>query len=256
MGRYQVCKNISFFLTNQINYFYFRSEENIVKGNTITKISLNLLIGLVTCVGTPDVRLQYIFLRNYPSFVTDEKLFQKLKERFYVPNNSSPQFVNAVRRGVLQFISQWISSEVNYIDRSVLQEIYELLKSVNHPMNAPTEKLIEETLKFTVVTFKPSPEITPWNDCDKFLKTDDEIIARQLTLIDYQIYRSICGRELIQAAWSSPKYRYRAVHVRRLIDRQNQLSFWITTLIVLGRTIKERVEIWEKWIRIAVVIIF
>ena len=57
--------------------------------------------------------------------------------------------------------------------------------------------------------------------------------------------------ELLNQAWSKPKYRHRAKNVLTLIARSTDVTMWVATSILLQETLKGRVRALSKLISIA-----
>jgi len=211
-----------------------------------------MLIGVLTTTSATDIQLQQQFVQNYPSFITDKKLLSKLKERYNVPETFPKSLIRSIKGAVMRFITIWINNHVDHLDKSVLLEVLELIQSHHTPNDVLKEK-ITKALTFKPLVYQRSNDIVPWGPEDIFMSIDEDTIAKQLTLMDFTIYKSIHERELLQCAWSNSKLRYRAVNVLKLIHRQNNLSYWVAFTIVQAKTLKERVKIWTKWIQVATV---
>jgi len=121
-----------------------------------------------------------------------------------------------------------------------------------------------------------------------FAGLSPEVIARQLTLIDSKLFRDIRVRssvarerkrererereresasdsgdpviddaddqqhdELLSMAWSDKRLRHRSQHVRALIARQNKLTLWVATMILLPSEAKTRAKVLTKFITVA-----
>jgi hypothetical protein len=80
---------------------------------------------------------------------------------------------------------------------------------------------------------------------------DDEEIARQITLMDFEIYSSIKLSELLNQSWNKPKLRHRSPNVIRMINRFNEMSQWVASSILRQEKIRDRTRIMAKFIRIA-----
>lgn len=213
-----------------------------------------MLIGVLTTTSATDIQLQQQFVQNYPSFLSDKKLLSKLKERYDVPETFPKSLIRSIKGAVMRFITIWINNHVDHLDKSVLLEVLELIQSHHTPNDILKEK-ISNALTFEPLVYQRSNDIVPWGADDIFMSLDEDTIAKQLTLMDFTIYKSIHERELLQCAWSNSKLRYRAVNVLKLIHRQNSLSYWVGFTIVQAKTLKERVKIWTKWIQVASVCI-
>jgi len=80
---------------------------------------------------------------------------------------------------------------------------------------------------------------------------NEEEIARQLTLVDFRIYRAIKPIELLNQAWSKAKYRYRAKNVLALVARSTALTMWVASVILWQETLRGRVRAYTKMVNIA-----
>lgn len=83
-----------------------------------------------------------------------------------------------------------------------------------------------------------------------FIAYNDSEIARQLTQIDFILFNQIRPCELLNQAWAKTELRYMSPHVTALIDRVNQVSCWVASLILWSRTKEDRVKMVEKLLRI------
>ena len=77
-------------------------------------------------------------------------------------------------------------------------------------------------------------------------------IARQLTLIETEIFRKIVPRECMGLAWSKKDAKDRAPNILTMINRFNIVSNWIVSEIVRQETHKLRVDVLAHFIEIAV----
>jgi hypothetical protein len=79
-------------------------------------------------------------------------------------------------------------------------------------------------------------------------------IARQLTLIEYGLYKKIMPQECLGQAWTKAATRNeKAPHIMAMISRFNHVSRWVATEIVKVENIKRRAEVLTHVINIAVV---
>lgn len=108
-------------------------------------------------------------------------------------------------------------------------------------------------VQFSFSVDPPRP-IVPKNIFSPNLKWDDvdeEELARQLTLIEFEYFYKIRASEFLHQSWSKTKYKHRAPRILALIRRFNVVSDWVTTQIVLASKIRQRVQILTKLIGIA-----
>ena len=77
-------------------------------------------------------------------------------------------------------------------------------------------------------------------------------VARQLTLVDYEIFSSIRATECLKKAWTKKDRRdAEAPHIWRMIQRFEHLTEWIATQIVRQRSMEDRVLVYEWAVELA-----
>eukprot|EP01102_Stenamoeba_stenopodia_P019471 TRINITY_DN7366_c0_g1_i1.p1 TRINITY_DN7366_c0_g1~~TRINITY_DN7366_c0_g1_i1.p1 ORF type:complete len:301 (+),score=63.93 TRINITY_DN7366_c0_g1_i1:62-964(+) len=84
-----------------------------------------------------------------------------------------------------------------------------------------------------------------------FLDIDEEELARQITLIDFEIYSAIRPQELLNQSWSKPKLKHRSPNVLKMIHFFNSLSLWVSIGILQMVRVKERAKVMTKFIKLA-----
>ncbi|EFC35485.1 rasGEF domain-containing protein [Naegleria gruberi] len=113
-------------------------------------------------------------------------------------NNSSPKFIK-LRKDILQHIEQGQSTEkknpssvnVNYIEPKV-----------------PMQKIFCETLSLDDI--------------------DEEEIARQLTLYEYDLFVAIGLEELMSFGWKRLKFKHRCPNINKLLIHFENVTKWIS----------------------------
>ena len=50
----------------------------------------------------------------------------------------------------------------------------------------------------------------------------------------------------MQSAWSTDKFKYRAVHINHLVKRLNRFATWVAAMVVWPTSRKQRVEVMER----------
>ncbi|EGC33639.1 hypothetical protein DICPUDRAFT_48828 [Dictyostelium purpureum] len=104
----------------------------------------------------------------------------------------------------------------------------------------------------------PQPKRIPETKTKGFLNPrtlfdfDDEEIARQLTLYDFQLYSSIKPTEFLNQAWNKPSMAARkSPTILKIIARFNDISAWIVQLILQPDRVKTRAKRLKRIINIA-----
>jgi len=77
-------------------------------------------------------------------------------------------------------------------------------------------------------------------------------VAQQLTLVDSKLWRAIESQEYAHFLWDSKDVKDKNTrNIQKFIERFNQISFWVSTMICKTQTLKTRTNILEKMIKVA-----
>lgn len=216
------------------------------------------------------------FLMTYQSFTTPEKFLQKLAQRFNVPveveaSDEGKKKAVRIRARVCNVMKKWIEDNPGDFDDRLITQMKQF---IDHAMSTPSapfaaavskafQKMMSEAkgrggaaarrLQLQQMGDPPEPIVPPnfFSQSWSLLDLDEEELARQLTLMDWEIFERIKPAELLNQAWSKPKLRHRAPNVLALIKRFNQVSGWVSTEILECATIRDRVRVVTKFIHIA-----
>ncbi len=83
------------------------------------------------------------------------------------------------------------------------------------------------------------------------LEWDPKIIAKQFTLISFNLFAKIEIKEFLNASWTKKNKLIEAPNIFKLIDRFNLLSFWVVEEILAYDDKNERARCIEKFINVA-----
>jgi hypothetical protein len=98
----------------------------------------------------------------------------------------------------------------------------------------------------------PKPILPPNLNSFTLLDLDPTEVARQLTLIEHALYKSIKPQECLGQAWTKKATRdEKAPNIMAMIQRFNTVSRWVTSEILRMENIKKRAEVLTKFIQIA-----
>ena len=218
--------------------------------------TLNRLVQLLTTSPLSDraqsQRFALVFFRTFTTFCTPELLLSKLIERFYGVDSVE------VQSYTLKTLSFWINFEFErHHDLPCVPEFSAFLGELREKKATLHEKLGPVILflckmfqrKTSQVLAAPTPLYTPAAlantpfSPDNFLSTLSPMeIASQLSLVDYETYRTIQIDELLGLAWQDKTCQQRAPHLIQLIARLNKLSSLCTYAVITGSTISTRVK--------------
>ena len=76
-------------------------------------------------------------------------------------------------------------------------------------------------------------------------------MAHEITNIDYSIFRQLKLIEFLYQAWSKPSTQYRCPTIMKMVNRFNAMSSWVAFLILEPTRLANRIQRFEKLIRIA-----
>ncbi|KAJ3445396.1 ras guanine nucleotide exchange factor i-related [Anaeramoeba flamelloides] len=244
-------------------------EEGEEGSKEIRAASINKLVQLLTHETDPNVLYLKTFLMTYQSFTTPKILFYKLTERYNIPTEKEEQYAKTkqmIKLRVCNFVRFWINDYFSDFNNKLLMELEDfidnsLMKDGFKSMANNLKKIIkrninksnEEIKESTSTEIAPDPKL-PKNIFSpklSLLDVDPEEIARQMTLIEFSIFKKIRPPELLNLAWSESKLKHRALNLIALNKRFNQIPLWVATLILKASRLKLRQNIIGKCIGIA-----
>jgi son of sevenless-like protein len=112
----------------------------------------------------------------------------------------------------------------------------------------------EKELMFTHQPPKSHPLLTKKGKSDKELHILDihpEEVARQLTIMEHNLFKKIKPWEFLNQRWSKYDKLEKAPGIMAITKRFNMVSKWVASLIVLAKDKKERVLVLNRLIEIA-----
>lgn len=250
----------------------FESEDvnpPTIKGGTIHK-----LVERLTYPTYADTNYLSHFLITYRSFCTPQELLNLLIKRYEVPeppNATTEQslrfrknYITPVRLRVFNVFRQWVDKHYYDFenDTDLLKMFLEFIKD-----SMSNDKKMEKAVKSltravrqrretsenakNLIFSEPPPEILKGSvglekeRIDEFdiLTLNPIEVARQLTLIESELYRSIKPSELVGQPWVKSNKEERSPNVLAMIHRFNHVSRWVATSVVETENLKERVDV-------------
>ncbi|KAG0340181.1 hypothetical protein BG000_000493 [Podila horticola] len=249
--------------------------EGHVKGGT-----LPALVERLTLHDGLDSNFVATFLLTYRSFASTEELFTLLFRRFsvmapagldeYEMEEWTRRKLTPIRLRVMNIVKSWLEAyylEDEEEDRQILPRIKEFCEA----------NLMHETISFTAVqlmklvekretsdgsfrrmvlnlsTQAPQP-ITPRNlKRIRFMDLDPLELARQLTILETNVYNRIRPVECLGKAWTSsdPVEAAKAVNIKKVIETSNSYANWINEIVLSEPEIKKRAAILKHLVAVA-----
>lgn len=265
------------------------SRMNIVRGkdengkSVIKAANLNKLVQVLTLdrEKAPDAVYLKTFFYTYQSFTSPEMLLKKLIEKYHVPlqkggtadERYKTEVVEPVQTRVCRVLKFWIEqcpwdfngptsekllNNLNaFIDGPLSRDgnftlVKQLRNSITKSLKKRTGPEDDKAATITAGLNPPEPKV-PRNIFSPHLtlKDIDELeIARQLTLIDYNLLVSVTPVEFLSKGWEDPSPK-KSPHLKELLTRATDLTRWVAYSILKYDNKKTRAKMLEKFIKVA-----
>ncbi|XP_051939882.1 son of sevenless homolog 1-like [Hippocampus zosterae] len=256
-----------------------------VKAGTVLKLIERLTFHMYA-----DPNFVRTFLTTYRSFCKPQELLDLLMERFDIPEprpddadhpdgGEQPlgaelkrfrkEFVQPVQLRVLNVCRHWVEHHFYDFERdeALLGRLEDFIASVRgKAMRKWVEsitKIIRRKKQAAVsgpshsITFQNSPPAVEWHICkpghpEQFdLMTLHPIeVARQLTLLESDLYRAVRPSELVGSVWTKEDKEIHSPNLLRMIRHTTNLTLWFEKCIVETENLEERVAVVSRIIEI------
>lgn len=240
----------------------------IIKGGTIDK-----LVERLTFPAYADLEFLKAFMLTYRSFTSPLEFMGMLKQRYMLPAppGSDPKtfetnVLRPVRLRVYNCLKHWIQKGFyDFVDDEQLAtDLQDFIKNTMAVtgMENPSkqlQKMFDRQMsgqtndRAIMFSEKPPTPIIPMNVTGKLSLMDihPEELARQLTLIEYDLYKNIKPWECLNQSWAKKDKETRAPNILAMIQRFNQVSNWVATEVVKVESVKQRAKVLQHVIEIA-----
>ncbi|KAL7713954.1 Ras guanine nucleotide exchange factor [Entamoeba marina] len=241
------------------------ASEIIIEDKKIKAASLNALLLELTSESVMDNDTQealLVFVHSFGTFTSASVVLRKLIERYQVPEHTNPlkslkikARVSALLKLLIQnaydeFDETSLQFFTNFVDTQMVQEnptYAKMLQTFMKRKKLCRTQLLSKNLVPPITPYLPQPLSAP----HFFSLYDHYEIARQMTIVDHQIYKSIDICELFDCAFSKQHLMHHAPNAVKLFNRVNDISYWAATLILMHKEAQERAKIMEKLINVA-----
>lgn len=223
--------------------------------------TLNKLVERVTSTSEFDTAFMNSFLSMFHSFCTPTRLWQKLMQRWNAPAHVNSETRQQLSYRVCVFIKNWVDRET--IEEPVKSQMEEFVaKELSNTENlqifasAITKALSSPKASDQVhISEKPPAPLLPKNlGPDQgltFFVVEELEVARQLTLLTYDIYSKIRPEEFFNQNWSKEKTKHLSPNLNNLVKLFNDVTSWVASSVVLERQVRNRAKLLARFITIA-----
>ncbi|EGG23398.1 leucine-rich repeat-containing protein [Cavenderia fasciculata] len=229
----------------------------LVRGGTLEKLVLRLSYDK-----SHDTDFAAAFLLTYRSFTTPADLMEMLIKSYNSIGGSSiadEKKRKITRLRVANVVKMWLGEHFHdFEEDSVL--VLKLDQFINNQIipemdgiGKNLKKLLYHEKVTPVPTFSsaPPPSLAPKAKDPSFIDLDPMEVARQMTLIESDLYRKIDPKECLNQGWNKTDKEERSPNIMAFIRRFNAVSIWVATEVVRAEKIKERVSIVKRFILVA-----
>lgn len=112
---------------------------------------------------------------------------------------------------------------------------------------------LQEERKFIRESIAPSKDIGEPLTPTTFLNQEPDVIAMQMSILEFRIYKAIQPTELLGKVWSDTKTRNKSPNVSKMTDRFNTIARWVQSCILWETTLKARAKVYTKFLGLMVV---
>eukprot|EP00004_Rigifila_ramosa_P020208 TRINITY_DN5232_c0_g1_i1.p1 TRINITY_DN5232_c0_g1~~TRINITY_DN5232_c0_g1_i1.p1 ORF type:complete len:1294 (+),score=320.90 TRINITY_DN5232_c0_g1_i1:317-3883(+) len=256
---------------NEVSESIVLSQPKGDKPSKIVAATLIKLIEKLTSEKGTDMDFNKTFLLTYRSFCTPVELLEHLETRFSTvlppDTEDGAATMKTVRLKVINVLKMWVDQSYEDFNDSQYPSLWpSLLLFLSKAEKTDVEQGVHNLMKLLekkkqergklVITREqkpPAPLVTKQLLSGKFdlLDVDPLEVARQLTLIESEIFNEIESKECLTQAWNSRDKETAAPHITKLIARFNDVSSWVATEIVSQSNLKTRTRTLRRFIKIA-----
>lgn len=249
----------------------------LIRGATLLK-----LIERLTFHQHADPTFVRIFLTTYRSFSTASELLDHLIERFNIPDIDSTsredkdrfkkEYCQPIKFRVLNVIRHWVDQHYYDFEANppLLDKLIAFLKNNQH---SKMKKWIDSILKTVsrkkdfnslttraeIFTFNGIPPPFEWwltKDIEEFnLLTLHPIeFGRQLTLLEFELFRRVKPSELVGCAWMRKDKEITSQHLLRIIKFSTNITYYYEKSVIELENFEERIALVSRIMEILLVL--
>jgi len=203
---------------------------------------------------TSSKNVMEMLTKTYTEHEFIQETSQEPERQFQIEQENAGR--KKIRLRICNFLKRWVELFFHDFDQDLIQE-YNQFITKSKESSALLQRTLDKKLsgqsnikaptfgKLPPVPLIPKLPIGSFND-----EVDPIEIARQLTLIDFDLFRSIASKELLSLSWQKSDKEKRSPNLLKMIYRFNEVSNWVTLTIVKETNLKKRAHHLKRFIRL------
>eukprot|EP01088_Endostelium_zonatum_P015682 TRINITY_DN3964_c0_g2_i2.p1 TRINITY_DN3964_c0_g2~~TRINITY_DN3964_c0_g2_i2.p1 ORF type:complete len:1100 (-),score=243.40 TRINITY_DN3964_c0_g2_i2:167-3466(-) len=199
------------------------------------------------------------FLLTYRSFMTSQQLLDLLIQKYHENNQPNSESAQYKRLRICNFMKKW--TEEQYYEFHANEALLNCYKNfvgtiLDHSLLGFLLGSLERLnkAKNVVVSFPdppPKPIVPKKPTITKLTDLKPVEVARQMTLLESDMFRAIKPQELCEQAWMKADKLTLSPNVTQLAQRFNKMVWFIVTTVLQGKTTSKREKNLDWWIAVA-----
>ncbi|KAL6040182.1 Son of sevenless 1 [Balamuthia mandrillaris] len=197
------------------------------------------------------------FLLTYRAFLTPRELLQLLASKFCKVQEKEGNTKNKGKLlRICNFCKKWTEEQPYVFTDELMTEYRNFVNCIRDEtllrfMTLSIEKLNQDKDVVIVFPVPPPKSLLPKSKNLKFSNIKPLELARQMTLIDFELFKAIQPQELCEVAWTKSNKETLAPNVLKNARRFNLMVDWIKTVVLQAKSPKKREAYVLKWVEIA-----
>lgn len=230
------------------------------------RVSLNKIIAIATDPSTDKVVREEMVrvIVDTPFLISKNhySILVSLIDRFCVPDSYAkkynPEYINKIKSNTVNVIRGWVFAQIENIDDFLVTVLDEFINEVIQ--SSPSEGNILSDVfysckhlreKRSELSVLPSIrgfdlDYTIYSFQSIFEEYKPEIIAGQMTLASFDLFKKITFNELYYGAINDNYYEYAYPNMTRFIEHQDCIISCVGLYIISKKTAEEKGRAWKK----------